>query len=68
MSQTAVDEILDRIKQLSAQERAQLEKLLAREEEEEWRTEAAAARRSAREKGIDQGAIDGAVRAMRYGE
>jgi hypothetical protein len=68
MSQTAVHEALDRIKRLSALERAQLDELLVHEEEEAWRTEAGAARRSAGEKGIDQEAIDGAVRAMRHGE
>lgn len=43
-----------------------LDDLLAKQEDAEWREEAAAARRMAREKGIDQAAIDRAVHAVRY--
>ncbi len=61
MSAAVVHEVLDRIKQLSDDDRLLLDKLLAELEEEEWLREAAIARRSAREKGIDQEAIDRAV-------
>ncbi len=68
MSQTNVYEILDRIKQLPAEDRLLLNDLLTEQEDAEWREEAAKARRMAREKGIDQAAIDRAVLAVRYGE
>lgn len=68
MSQTNVYEILDRIRQLPAEDRFLLDDLLAKQEDAEWREEAAAARRMAREKGIDQAAIDRAVHAVRHGE
>lgn len=67
MSQGTIDDILDRIKQLSPEDRRRLHEILAQEEEREWRVEAEAARRSAREKGLDQGAIDRAVYAVRHG-
>jgi len=66
MSHTDVYETLDRIRQLPAEDRLLLNDLLAEQEELEWRKEAAAARRMAREKGIDQAAIDRAVQAVRY--
>ncbi len=66
MSAAVVHEVLDRIKQLSVDERLLLDKLLAELEEEEWQREAAIARRSARERGIDQEAIDRAVERVRY--
>lgn len=68
MSQANVYEILDRIRQLPAEDRLLLNDLLAEQEEAEWREEAARARRMAREKGIDQAAIDQAVHAVRHGE
>jgi hypothetical protein len=43
-----------------------LDEQLARMAEEEWLREAEAARRVARERGIDQAAIDRAVEAVRY--
>jgi len=68
MSRATVQEILVRIDQLPAKDRALLEDLLAEREEEEWQREAANARKRARRAGIDQDAIDQAVLAERYGE
>ena len=67
MSHATVYEILDRIDRLPADDRRLLDDLLAPREEREWREEAVEARRAAREKGIDQEAIDRAVRAVRHG-
>lgn len=67
MSQASVYEILDRIDQLPEEDRLLLGELLATREEAEWRREANRARRIAREKGIDQKAIDRAVHAVRHG-
>lgn len=66
MSPTDVYEILDRIRQLPAEDRLLLNDLLAEQEAVEWREEAAAARQVAREKGIGQAAIDRAVHAVRH--
>ena len=63
----AVHEILDRIQRLPAEDRLLLEDHLAREAEAEWQREAEEARRLAREKGIDQAAIDRAVEHVRRG-
>jgi hypothetical protein len=68
MSQTAVYDILDRIQKLPAADRLLLDELLAEQEEVEWSQEAAGARQIARERGIDQQAIDRAVHAVRHGE
>ncbi len=68
MSQATVHEILERINQLPAKDRALLDDLLAEREEEEWQREAARARKRAQRAGIDQEAIDQAVLAERYGE
>jgi len=67
MSQATIDEILNRIKELSPEDRLLLDEVLAREEEREWLVEADSARRAAREKGLDQAAIDRAVYAVRHG-
>lgn len=61
----AVHEILERIQSLPADERLLLEDQLAQQAETEWRREAEEARRLAREKGIDQAAIDRAVERVR---
>ena len=66
MSAATVHKVLDRIKQLSDDDRQLLDQLLASMEEEEWHREATVARRTARAKGIDQEAIDSAVRRVRY--
>ena len=67
MSQATVHELLDRVKKLPEEDRVLFDDLLAREEEREWREEVCRVRRAAREKGIDQDAIDQAVHAVRYG-
>ena len=67
MSRATVHEILDRIEQLPIEDRDLLDDLLAEREEREWRREAADARQKARTMGIDQEAIDRAVRAVRHG-
>ncbi len=68
MSRATVDDILDRIRQLPEEDRLLLDELLARQEEENCREEAAKARKTAQDRGIDQGAIDRAVHAVRHGE
>lgn len=67
MSQATVQEILDQILRLPAEDRLRLDELLAQQEESEWRGEAARARREARERGLDQETIDRAIRAVRHG-
>jgi hypothetical protein len=68
MSRAAVEDILDRIKQLPAKDRRLLEELLTQEEEREWREEAIRARQIAQQRGVDQETIDRAVHAVRHGE
>jgi hypothetical protein len=68
MSQAAVYEIFERIRQLPEEDRLLLDDLLAQLEDAEWRDEAARARQMAREKGVDQETIDRAVHAVRHGE
>jgi len=68
MSRATVDEILDRINQLPEEDRRLLDELLARQEDREWREEAAKARETAQNRGIDQGAVDRAVQAVRHGK
>jgi pimeloyl-CoA synthetase len=63
----AVHDILERIERLPVNERQELEALLAQQAEAEWQREAAEARKLAREKGINQDAIDRAVEKVRYG-
>ena len=65
MSQ-AVLEILDRIQHLPVEDRLSLDEQLARLSEAEWHREAEEGRRLAKQKGIDQAAIDRAVEAVRY--
>lgn len=67
MSQTTVAHILDMIDQLSDNDRELLQRQLAERAEEEWRQEAEEARRQAKASGIDQAAIDAAIRKRRYG-
>jgi len=66
MSEAVLD-ILHRIEQLPDEDRLVLEEHLAVAAEAEWRREAEEARKVAREKGIDQAAIDRAVEKARYG-
>ena len=68
MSRATVDDILDRIKQLPREDRLLFDELLAQQEDQEWREEAAKARKLAQSRGIDQGAVDRAVHAVRHGE
>jgi len=62
----AVREILRRIEQLSEADRLILEERLAELAEVEWRREAEDARQIARERGLDQAAIDQAIHDLRY--
>ena len=66
MSQ-ALQEILDRIQGLPAEERIMLEDRLAEQAEAEWQREAEDARRMAQLRGIDQSALDRAVERIRHG-
>jgi hypothetical protein len=63
----AVKEILKRIHELPEEDRLALEERLAEEAETEWKRAAEEAREVARQKGIDQAAIDRAVEKIRYG-
>ncbi len=65
MSQ-AVQEILERIEHLPEDERLELDAHLARMAEAEWQREAERARVVAKQKGIDQAAIDQAIENIRY--
>ncbi len=65
MSDAAVLDILQQIERLSDEDRLSLTMRLVEREETEWQREADRARRVAREKGIDQAAIDQAVSDVR---
>ena len=67
MSRAAVDDILDRIKRLPTEDRRLLDELLAQQEDQEWREEAAKAREMAQSQRIDQAAIDRTIHAARHG-
>ena len=67
MNESAIDDIWQQIQALGEEEQLTLHERLAAVADEQWRKEAAAARRIAREKGIDQAAIDRAVEKVRYG-
>jgi len=62
----AVREILQRIEQLPEEDRLVLEERLTEIAEADWKREAENARRIARERGLDQAAIDQAIRDIRY--
>jgi len=62
----AVRDILHRIEQLPEEDRLLLEKRLIEIAEAEWKREAEDARRIARDRGLDQAAIDQAIRDLRY--
>lgn len=66
MSQTTVEQILKTIDQLSEADRLELEQRLAERAEQEWQQETAEARRIARERGLDQAAIDQAIDELRH--
>ncbi len=63
-----VEQIIQLIDQLPAEEQETLEERLAQRAEAAWRKEAEQARKEAAARGIDQQAIDEAVRKERYGE
>ncbi len=67
MSTAAVHELVDRVQRLREAERQLFDELLVQLEEQEWRRESKKARRLARDRGIDQEAIDRAVADIRYG-
>jgi len=62
----AVREILHRIEQLPEEDRLVLEERLTEIAEAEWKREAEYARRLARNRGLDQAAIDQAIHDLRY--
>ena len=62
----AVQDILQRIEQLPDEDRLALEERLAEIAEADWKIEAESARRIARERGLDQAAIDRAIHDLRY--
>ena len=62
----AVYEILQRIQELPEEDRLLLEERLAELDEAEWKREAEQARQIARERGLDQAAIDQAIHDLRY--
>ena len=66
MSEAAVHEILHRIEELSGEDRLLLQQRLAELADAEWRREAEQARQIAKEKGLDQSAIDQAIHSLRY--
>ena len=68
MSQSSVQTILDQIEQLPQADRLLLEQRLAELADAEWKREADAARRLARERGVDQAAIDQAIHNLRHGK
>jgi hypothetical protein len=65
MSRSSVQDILEQIDALPARERRRLERELATRAEAEWQCLAGDARTEARRRGIDQAAIDRAVRQVR---
>ena len=68
MSGSDLHQILEMIDRLSDSERELLQQRLTERAEVEWRMEAEQARREAKARGVDQAAIDEAVRKRRYGQ
>ena len=66
MGKSAVRDILSQIERLPEADRALLESELYLRAEAQWQREATAARKLARQRGIDQAAIDRAVEQVRY--
>lgn len=66
MSESAVMDILQKIQQLSEEERLLLDKKLSELAEAEWQFESEQARRIAQAKGLDQTAIDETIQKVRY--
>ncbi len=67
MSQSPVHDILEMIDTLTDSDRELLQQELAQRAETEWRGAAEKARRQASARGIDQAAIDEAIRQVRHG-
>lgn len=66
MSAATVEQILSQIDTLDENERLLLEERLAARAEAEWQIAATQARQVARQRGIDQAAIDRAIETVRY--
>jgi hypothetical protein len=64
---TTVQEILRQIDSLDEHQRLELDRQLAEREQGEWQEAAREMRDLARQRGIDQAAIDQAVERRRYG-
>ena len=62
----AVRQLLEQIEQLPEEDRVVLEEQLAELAEADWKREAEQARQLARQRGIDQAAIDEAIHDLRY--
>ena len=68
MSQSNVQTILDQIEQLPEADHLLLEERLAERAEAEWKREAEAARRLARERGVNQDVTDRTIHELRHGK
>ena len=68
MSPSNVQTILDQIERLPEADRLLLEQRLAELADAEWKREAEAARRLARDRGVDQAVIDQAIHDLRHGK
>lgn len=66
MSAATVEQILQQIDSLDEDECRVLEERLAARAEAEWQQQAREARQIARQRGIDQAAVDRAVKTVRY--
>jgi hypothetical protein len=62
----AVRQLLEQIEQLPEEDRLDLEERLAEMVDDEWKREAKQARQRARERGLDEAAIDQAIHDLRY--
>ena len=68
MSPSNVQTILDQIERLPEADRLLLEQRLAELANAEWKREAEAAHRLARDRGVDQAVIDQAIHDLRHGK
>lgn len=66
MLRATVQDILERIRRLSSEDRDLLAIRLAEQAESAWKAEAQSARRTATRKGLNQGTIDHAIHKRRY--
>ncbi|MEX2214034.1 MAG: hypothetical protein WD768_07900 [Phycisphaeraceae bacterium] len=67
MPQSAVDKIIGQIHRLTSAQRRQLDRRLAADADRQWEAAAIKARQQAKARGVDQKAIDRAVKESRYG-